>query len=69
MELLLSLVKKRCWVEVPDAPSLDITDEIALMLWACPTQFTDEWLRMLVKTWAGDTEPWMVYGLYQEGGT
>ena len=54
---------------MPDAPSLDITDEITLMLWACPTQFTDEWLRMLVKTWAGDTEPWMVYGLYQEGGT
>ena len=24
---------------------------------------------MLVKTWAGDTAPWMVYGLYQEGGT
>ena len=57
------------WVEVPDAPSLDITDEITLMLWVHPTQFTGEWLRMLVKTWAGDGEPWMVYGLYQEGGT
>ena len=57
------------WVEVPDAPSLDITDEITLMAWIHPTQFTNEWLRIIVKTWAGDTAPWMVYGLYQQGGS
>lgn len=55
------------WVEVPDAPSLDITDEITLMAWVHPTQFTEEWLRIIVKTWASDTTPWMVYGLYQQG--
>ena len=57
------------WVEVPDSPSLDITDEITLMAWVHPTQFTQEWLRIIVKTWAGDTAPWMVYGLYQQGGS
>lgn len=57
------------WVEVPDAPSLDITDEVTLMGWFYPTQFTNEWLRMIVKTWAGDTAPWMVYGFYQQGGS
>lgn len=50
------------WVEVPDAPSLDLTDEVTLMGWFYPTQFTNEWLRMIVKTWAGDTAPWMVSG-------
>ena len=54
-------------VEVPDAPSLDIRDEITLMAWVYPTRFTGEWLRIIVKTWAGDTAPWMVYGLYQQG--
>ena len=48
------------WVEVPDSPSLDITNEITLMCWVNPTQFTDEWFRILVKTWKGDTAPWMV---------
>jgi len=57
------------WVEVSDAPSLDITDEITLMAWVHPTQFTEEWLRIIAKTWAGDTAPWMVYGLYQQGGS
>ena len=57
------------WVEVPDAPSLDITDEITLMAWVCPTQFTSESLRMVVKTWIPDTAPWMVYGLYHEANT
>ena len=57
------------WVEVPDAPSLDVTDEITLMAWVCPTQFTSESLRMVVKTWVGDTAPWMVYGLYHEANT
>ena len=57
------------WVEVPDSPSLDITDEITLMAWVHPTRFTDEWLRIIVKTWAGDTAPWMVYGLYQQGAS
>ena len=57
------------WVEVPDSPSLDITDEITLMAWVHPTQFTNEWLRIIVKTWAGDTAPWMVYGLYEQGGS
>ena len=56
------------WVEVPDSPSLDITDEITLMCWVYPTQFTDEWFRIIVKTWAGDTAPWMVYGFYEFGG-
>ena len=42
------------WVEVPASPSLDITDE---------------WFRILVKTWAGDTAPWMVYGIYEWGGS
>ena len=56
-------------VEVPHAPSLDITDEITLMAWVYPQQFTDEWTRIVVKTWAGDTAPWMVYGLYLQGGT
>ena len=54
-------------IEVPDSPSLDITDEITLMVWVYPTRFTQEWLRIMVKTWAGDTAPWMVYGLYQQG--
>ena len=57
------------WVEVPDAPSLDITDEITLMCWVYPTQFTGEWFRIIVKTWAGDTAPWMVYGFYEFGGS
>jgi len=57
------------WIEVPDSPSLDITDEITLMCWVYPTQFTDEWLRIIVKTWAGDTAPWMVYGFYEQGGS
>ena len=56
------------WVEVPDSPSLDITDEITLMCWVYPTEFTAEWLRIIVKTWAGDTAPWMVYGFYEFGG-
>ncbi len=56
------------WIEVPDSPTLDITDEITLMCWAYPTQFTNEWLRIIVKTWAGDTAPWMVYGFYEFGG-
>ena len=56
------------WIEVPDSPTLDITDEITLMCWVYPTQFTDEWLRIIVKTWAGDTAPWMVYGFYEFGG-
>ena len=56
------------WIEVPDSPSLDITDEITLMCWVYPTQFTAEWFRIIVKTWAGDTAPWMVYGFYEFGG-
>ena len=56
------------WVEVPDSPSLDITDEITLMCWVYPTEFTDEWFRIIVKTWAGDTAPWMAYGFYEFGG-
>ena len=56
------------WIEVPDSDSLDITDEITFMCWVYPTQFTDEWLRIIVKTWAGDTAPWMVYGFYEFGG-
>ena len=57
------------WVEVPDSPSLDITNEITLMCWVNPTQLTDEWFRILVKTWKGDTAPWMVYGFYEWGGS
>ena len=57
------------WVEVPDSDSLDITDEITLMCWVYPTQFTAEWFRIIVKTWAGDTAPWMVYGFYEQGGS
>ena len=57
------------WVEVEDSPSLDITDEITLMCWVYPTQFTNEWFRIIVKTWAGDTAPWMVYGFYEQGGS
>lgn len=57
------------WVEVPDSDSLDITDEITLMCWVYPTQFTNEWFRIIVKTWAGDTAPWMVYGFYEQGGS
>lgn len=56
------------WVEVPDSSSLDITDEITLMLWVYPTQFTDEWSRLIVKTWEGDVAPYMVYGIYQQNG-
>ena len=56
------------WIEVPDSPSLDITDEITLMCWVYPTEFTAEWFRIIVKTWAGDTAPWMVYGFYEFGG-
>ena len=57
------------WVEVPDSKSLDITDEITLMCWVYPTEFTAEWFRIIVKTWAGDTAPWMVYGYYEQGGS
>ena len=57
------------WIEVPDSPSLDITDEITLMCWVYPTEFTAEWFRIIVKTWAGDTAPWMVYGFYEFGGS
>ena len=57
------------WVEVPDSASLDITDEITLMCWVYPTEFTAEWFRIIVKTWAGDTAPWMVYGFYEQGGS
>ena len=57
------------WVEVPDSKSLDITDEITLMCWVYPTEFTNEWFRIIVKTWAGDTAPWMVYGFYEQGGS
>ena len=56
------------WIEVPDSDSLDITDEITLMCWVYPTEFTNEWFRIIVKTWAGDTAPWMVYGFYEFGG-
>ena len=56
------------WIEVPDSSSLDITDEITLMCWVYPTEFTNEWFRIIVKTWAGDTAPWMVYGFYEFGG-
>ena len=56
------------WIEVPDSKSLDITDEITLMCWVYPTEFTAEWFRIIVKTWAGDTAPWMVYGFYEFGG-
>ena len=57
------------WVEVPDSASLDITDEITLMCWVYPTEFTNEWFRIIVKTWAGDTAPWMVYGFYEQGNS
>ena len=57
------------WVEVPDSKSLDLTDEVTLMCWVYPTQFTAEWFRIIVKTWAGDTAPWMVYGYYEQGGS
>ena len=57
------------WVEVPDSPSLDIKDEITLMCWVYPTEFTNEWFRIIVKTWAGDTAPWMVYGFYEQGNS
>ena len=56
------------WIEVPDSDSLDITDEITMMCWVYPTEFTNEWFRIIVKTWAGDTAPWMVYGFYEFGG-
>ena len=55
------------WVEVPDSASLDITDEITIAHWVYPTKFTNEWNRIVVKTWKGDTAPWMVYGTYQVG--
>jgi len=57
------------WVEVPDSPSLDITDGISILCWLYPTQFTDEWFRIIVKTDANDEAPWMVYGIYEEGAT
>ncbi len=57
------------WVEVPDAPSLDIVDEITLMAWVYPTTFNNEWQRIVNKCWAGDTWPWMSYGFYEMAGT
>ena len=57
------------WVEVPDSPSLDITDQITLMAWVYPTRFTAAWYRIVVKHWAKNEAPWMVYGLGQVGGT
>jgi len=59
--------EKGGWVEVPDSASLDITDEITIAHWIYPTKFTDEWNRIVVKTWKGDTDPWMIYGTYQVG--
>lgn len=61
--------KPGTWVEVPDSPSLDITDEITLMAWVFPTMFTGEWQRLVVKTFVGDVAPWMVYGFYEQGGS
>ena len=43
--------EKGGWVEVPDSPSLDITDEITLMARGYPTQFTAEWHQIIVKHW------------------
>ena len=57
------------WVEVPDAPSLDIEDEVTILAWVFPTEFTAEWLRIVVKTHESDIAPWMMYGIYEEGGT
>lgn len=57
------------WVEVPDSPSLDITDQITLMAWVYPTRFTAAWYRIVVKHWEKNEAPWMVYGLGQVGGT
>jgi hypothetical protein len=48
---------------------LDITDEITLMAWVYPTEFTGEWFRIVVKTYVGDVAPWMVYGFYEQGGS
>ena len=59
--------EKGSWVEVPDAPSLDIRDEITLMAWVYPTQFTTEWNRIVVKHWTTQVAPWMIYGIYQYG--
>lgn len=58
------------WVEVPDSDSLDsITEQITLMAWVYPTQFTNEWQRILNKCWAGDTAPWMVWGFYEQANS
>ena len=37
------------WVEVPDAPSLDTTDEVTFMRWFYPTQFTTESIKNVEK--------------------
>jgi len=57
------------WVEVPDSPSLDITDEVSILVWVYPTQFTADYFRIVVKTYTEDVSPLMVYGIYEQGGS
>ena len=56
------------YVEIPDSPSLDVTGNITLECWVNVNEITHESGRLIVKTWAGDKNPWMVYGLVREGG-
>ena len=57
------------YVEIPDSPSLDVTGNITLECWVNVNEITHESGRLIVKTWAGDKNPWMVYGLVREGGS
>lgn len=55
------------WVEVPDSPSLDITDELTMALWVYPTRYTGQWTRYIAKHWHVHTSPWTAYGIWDNG--
>ena len=62
---VLSLDGEGDYVEVPDSPSLDIEEQITLEAWVY-CGFPEETDRIVCKTWEGDIDPWMTYGLYRE---
>ena len=57
------------WVEVPDSPSLDITDELTITFWICPTRYTGEWTRYVAKHWHVHAAPWTAYGIWEQAGS
>ena len=66
---VLSLDGDGDYIEIPHSPSLNITGNITLECWVKVTEITNEWDRLIVKTWPGDDDPWVEYGLVREAGT